>query len=105
MKRLTYSNAGQLPAGPRGPQGSKGDAGAPGSAVAYARVIVTASSATIDPSQSKGVANANVSRIGPGVCGASGQAAVATVDPAHQNDPADPPHPADVDASYFVIFE
>jgi hypothetical protein len=134
---------GQLPAGPRGPKGDagpKGNTGAPGTARAYARVVVSAGGATVDPAQSKGVTTANVSRRAEGVtcfkalgftpkaivvsadigvagsgipvaggalapsagvkavCGPSGQAAVATLDPG-----AAPV--ADIDASYFVIFE
>jgi hypothetical protein len=64
---------GQLPAGPQGPKGNagatgaKGDAGAPGSAVAYAHVIVDAGGATVDLSRSKNVTNANVNRSSKGV--------------------------------------
>jgi hypothetical protein len=134
--------AGQLPAGPTGPigpQGPKGETGAPGNAIAYARVIVTAGDATVDPAQSKGVTDANVTRIDKGVtcftrlgfapksiiatadigagggglplaggalapstavtttCGAGGQAAIATTDPANPI--------TNIDASYFVVFE
>jgi hypothetical protein len=73
---------GQIPAGPRGPQGPTGErgaqgptgergatgvAGAPGTAVAYAHVIVNANGATIDAGRSKGVTDANVSRASTGV--------------------------------------
>jgi hypothetical protein len=57
----------QGPAGPAGPQGTKGDTGAPGSALAYAHILVTAGGATVDSQRSKGVAQSNVSRAGTGV--------------------------------------
>lgn len=58
---------GQLPRGPQGPKGETGPVGPPGTAVAYARVVVTGSGAAVDPSQSKGVTNANVSRVTTGI--------------------------------------
>jgi hypothetical protein len=57
--------------GPQGPQGArgdkgdkgeKGDAGKPGSALAFAHLIVTDSGVTVDPSRSAGIAQANVIR-------------------------------------------
>jgi len=70
----TDFKAGQLPSGPKGDagpsgpagapgaKGDKGDAGAAGTAVAYARVDVTAGGATVDGFRSKGVSEANVTR-------------------------------------------
>jgi hypothetical protein len=66
---------GDLPAGPRGPQGQrgatggqgpKGAAGVAGSARAYAHILVNSGGATVDPSRSKGITQANVTRIDTG---------------------------------------
>jgi hypothetical protein len=80
--------AGQIPAGPqgdKGDRGDKGDPGAPGTAVAYARVIVTPGGASVDPSQSRGVTNAEVIRAGVGIScfrglGFTPKAIVASID-------------------------
>lgn len=61
---------GQLPAGPQGPQGPKGDAGAPGTAVAYAHVVVTSGGVAIDASRSKGIGS--VTRVSQGITCISG---------------------------------
>lgn len=62
--------AGQLPAGATGPagaQGPKGEAGAPGAALGYAHVVVKSAAATIDPSRSLNVVQANVTHPATGV--------------------------------------
>ena len=64
--------AGQLPQGPPGAPGApgaKGDPGAPGSALAFARVLGTG---VVDDANSKGIATANVNRIGAGAYCISG---------------------------------
>lgn len=67
--------AGQLPAGPPGApgapgaKGDKGDPGTPGSAVAFARVLGTGA---VDAANSKGIATANINRIGAGAYCISG---------------------------------
>ena len=62
--------AGQLPAGAKGdtgPAGAKGDSGAPGTARAFAHIVVSAAGASLDVSRSTGIAQANVTRAGKGV--------------------------------------
>jgi hypothetical protein len=74
--------AGQLPAGAKGdpgapgakgdpgapgPAGAKGDTGAPGTARAFAHILVSAAGAGVDAVRSKGIAAANVNRVGAGV--------------------------------------
>jgi hypothetical protein len=60
---------GQLPAGPRGEAGAKGEAGpkgeagAPGAALGYAHVVVVSGTATIDPSRSHNVVQANLTHV------------------------------------------
>ena len=51
------------PAGPQGPAGPAGAAGAPGSAVAYARINADG---TVDETNSKNIADANVTKPGAG---------------------------------------
>ena len=67
---------GELPAGPAGPagpkgdtgpQGSKGDTGAPGTARAFAHILVAPGGATVDATRSEGIGQASVARAGVGV--------------------------------------
>jgi hypothetical protein len=50
------------PRGPQGPQGAAGPQGEAGTARAFAHLLVTASSVTVDAQRSKGIAQANVSK-------------------------------------------
>jgi hypothetical protein len=66
--------AGQLPKGDPGAPGApgaKGDPGAPGSALAFARILATGA---VDDANSKGIATANVTKIGAGAYCISGLA-------------------------------
>jgi len=86
---------GQLPSGATGPagaQGPKGDTGAPGSALAYAHVVVKGGTATVDPTRSSNVVQANVSHPATGVFCFSGMPftphnAVASIDAAASIEP------------------
>jgi hypothetical protein len=68
LKAVDFGAA-QLPAGPQGP---KGDTGAPGAAVAYAHVVVTAGGVAIDAARSKGIGAGNVTRVSQGITCISG---------------------------------
>src|SRR5262245_16382277 len=66
--------AGQLPKGDPGAPGApgaKGDPGAPGSALAFAHILAAG---TVDDANSKGIATANVTKIGAGAYCISGLA-------------------------------